>query len=115
MGVRLLPAFCAVGALFGGSGEAEKARASDGVKTCAGQIQPCAAEHGIPEYTEPVMTVMMHESRGQGNEPMQASRRTFIAKYSGKHKRHRVLRNSVFFLKKIFYVQTFLFEIRLCK
>lgn len=43
------------------------------------------------------MTVMMHESGGQGNEPMQASRRTFIAKYSGKHKRHRVLRNSVFF------------------
>lgn len=77
----LLLLFGAVGALFGGSGELEKAPVSDEVKAYAGLIQLYAAEHGIPEYTELIMAVMMQESGGQGNDPMQASECAFNTKY----------------------------------
>ena len=61
----LLLLFGAVGALFGGSGDLEKAPVSDEVKAYAGLIQLYAAEQGIPEYTELIMAVMMQESGGQ--------------------------------------------------
>ena len=77
----LLLLFGAVGALFGGSGELGKAPVSDEVKAYAGLIQLYAAEHGIPEYTELIMAVMMQESGGQGNDPMQASECAFNTKY----------------------------------
>ena len=77
----LLLLFGAVGALFGGSGDSEKAPVSDEVKAYAGLIQLYAAEHGIPEYTELIMAVMMQESGGQGNDPMQASECAFNTKY----------------------------------
>lgn len=77
----LLLLFGAVGALFGGSGELEKAPVSDEVKAYAGLIQLYAAEHGIPEYTELIMAVMMQESGGQGSDPMQASECAFNTKY----------------------------------
>ena len=77
----LLLLFGAVGALFGGSTELEKAPVSDEVKAYAGLIQLYAAEHGIPEYTELIMAVMMQESGGQGNDPMQASECAFNTKY----------------------------------
>lgn len=77
----LLLLFGAVGALFGGSGDLEKAPVSDEVKAYAGLIQLYAAEHGIPEYTELIMAVMMQESGGQGNDPMQASECAFNTKY----------------------------------
>lgn len=77
----LLLLFGAVGALFGGSGELEKAPVSDEVKAYAGLIQLYAAEQGIPEYTELIMAVMMQESGGQGNDPMQASECAFNTKY----------------------------------
>lgn len=77
----LLLLFGAVGALFGGSGDLEKAPVSDEVKAYAGLIQLYAAEQGIPEYTELIMAVMMQESGGQGNDPMQASECAFNAKY----------------------------------
>lgn len=77
----LLLLFGAVGALLGGSGDLEKAPVSDEVKAYAGLIQLYAAEHGIPEYTELIMAVMMQESGGQGNDPMQASECTFNTKY----------------------------------
>ena len=77
----LLLLFGAVGALFGGSTELEKAPVSDEVKAYAGLIQLYAAEHGIPEYTELIMAVMMQESGGQGSDPMQASECAFNTKY----------------------------------
>lgn len=77
----LLLLFGAVGALFGSSGDLEKAPVSDEVKAYAGLIQLYAAEHGIPEYTELIMAVMMQESGGQGNDPMQASECAFNTKY----------------------------------
>lgn len=77
----LLLLFGAVGALFGGSGDLEKAPVSDEVKAYAGLIQLYAAEHGIPEYTELIMAVMMQESGGQGKDPMQASECAFNTKY----------------------------------
>ena len=77
----LLLLFGAVGALFGGSGELEKAPVSDEVKAYAGLIQLYAAEQGIPEYTELIMAVMMQESGGQGKDPMQASECAFNTKY----------------------------------
>ena len=82
----LLLLFGAVGALFGSSGDLEKAPVSDEVKAYAGLIQLYAAEQGIPEYTELIMAVMMQESGGQGSDPMQASKCAFNTKYSGKHK-----------------------------
>jgi len=77
----LLLLFGAVGALFGGSVELEKAPVSEEVKAYAGLIQLYAAEHGIPEYTELIMAVMMQESGGQGSDPMQASECAFNTKY----------------------------------
>ena len=77
----LLLLFGAVGALFGGSGDLEKAPVSDEVKAYAGLIRLYAAEQGIPEYTELIMAVMMQESGGQGNDPMQASECAFNTKY----------------------------------
>ena len=77
----LLLLFGAVGALFGGSGDLEKAPVSDEVKAYAGLIQLYAAEQGIPEYTELIMAVMMQESGGKSNDPMQASECAFNTKY----------------------------------
>ena len=77
----LLLLFGAEGALFGGSGDLEKAPVSDEVKAYAGLIQIYAMEHCIPEYTELIMAVMMQESGGQGNDPMQASECAFNTKY----------------------------------
>lgn len=77
----LLLLFGAVGALFSSSGDLEKAPVSDEVKAYAGLIQLYTAEHGIPEYTELIMAVMMQESGGQGSDPMQASECAFNIKY----------------------------------
>lgn len=77
----LLLLFGAVGALFGSSGDLEKAPVSDEVKAYAGLIRLYAAEQGIPEYTELIMAVMMQESGGQGNDPMQASECALNTKY----------------------------------
>lgn len=77
----LLLLFGAVSALFGGSGDLEKAPVSDEVKAYAGLIQIYAMEHGIPEYTALIAAVMMQESGGQGDDPMQASECTFNTKY----------------------------------
>lgn len=77
----LLLLFGAVSALFGGSGDLEKAPVSDEVKAYAGLIQIYAAEHGIPEYAELIAAVMMQESGGRGNDPMQASECAFNTEY----------------------------------
>lgn len=79
--VPLLLIFAVAGAMFGGSVNLEKAPVSDEVKAYAGLIQACAMEQGIPEYSGLIMAVMMQESGGQGNDPMQASESSFNTKY----------------------------------
>lgn len=71
----------AAGALFGGSTDIGSAPVSDEVKSYAGLIQVYAMEHGIPEYTELIMAVMMQESGGRGSDPMQASECAFNTEY----------------------------------
>ena len=44
-------------------------------------IRIYAEEHGIPDYVELIKAVMMQESGGQGNDPMQASECGFNTKY----------------------------------
>ena len=73
--------FAVAGAMFGGSVDLEKAPVSDEVKAYAGLIQAYAMEQGIPEYSGLIMAVMMQESGGQGNDPMQASESGFNTKY----------------------------------
>lgn len=79
--VPLLLIFAVAGAMFGGSVDLEKAPVSDEVKAYAGLIQAYAMEQGIPEYSGLIMAVMMQESGGQGNDPMQASESGFNTKY----------------------------------
>lgn len=71
----------AAGALFGGGADIGSAPVSGEVKSYSGLIQVYAMEHGIPEYTELIAAVMMQESGGQGNDPMQASECAFNTKY----------------------------------
>ena len=77
----LLLLFGAAGALFGGSADIGNAPVSDEVKSYAGLIQVYAMEHGIPEYGELIAAVMMQESGGLGNDPMQASESGFNTEY----------------------------------
>lgn len=79
--VPLLLIFAVAGAMFGGNVDLEKAPVSDEVKAYAGLIQAYAMEQGIPEYSGLIMAVMMQESGGQGNDPMQASESSFNTKY----------------------------------
>jgi len=44
-------------------------------------IRHYAKEHGIPEYVELIKAVMMQESGGRGNDPMQASECGFNTRY----------------------------------
>ena len=77
----LLLLFGVAGAMFGGSADIGNAPVSDEVKSYAGLIQIYAMEHGIPEYAELIAAVMMQESGGRGNDPMQASECAFNTKY----------------------------------
>lgn len=77
----LLLLFGAAGALFGSSADIGNAPVSDEVKSYAGLIQIYAMEHGIPEYAELIAAVMMQESGGRGNDPMQASESGFNTEY----------------------------------
>lgn len=79
--IPVLLVFGAAGALFGGSVDIGSAPVSEEVKAYAGLVQVYAMEHGIPEYAELIMAVMMQESGGQGNDPMQASECAFNTKY----------------------------------
>lgn len=44
-------------------------------------IQRYAQQYGIPEYVQVIQAIMMQESRGQGNDPMQASECPFNTRY----------------------------------
>lgn len=79
--IPVLLLFGAAGALFGGSVDIGSAPVSEEVKAYAGLIQVYAMEHGIQEYTELIMAVMMQESGGRGSDPMQASECAFNTEY----------------------------------
>ena len=64
---------CAI-SLFGGGSESNSyTPVSAEVEAYDPLIQEYARQHGIPEYVELIKAVMMQESGGQGNDPMQAS------------------------------------------
>ena len=65
--------------LFGGGSSA--APVSEEVNAYSGIIQIYAREHGIPEYTELIKAVMMQETAGRGNDPMQASESIYNTRY----------------------------------
>lgn len=64
---------------FGGGSSA--APVSEEVNAYSALIQLYAREHGIPEYTELIKAVMMQESAGRGNDPMQASESAYNTHY----------------------------------
>lgn len=65
--------------LFGGGSSA--APVSEEVNAYSALIQLYAREHGIPEFTELIKAVMMQESAGRGNDPMQASESAYNTRY----------------------------------
>ena len=71
----------AAGALFGNGTEIGNAPVSDEVKAYTGLIQIYALEHGVPEYAELIAAVMMQESGGRSDDPMQASESGFNTEY----------------------------------
>lgn len=72
---------CAV-SLFGGGGNSNSYTAvSAEVEAYEPLIQQYAKQHGIPEYVELIKAVMMQESGGRGNDPMQASECGYNTRY----------------------------------
>ena len=72
---------CAV-SLFGGGGESNAyTPVSAEVEAYEPLIRQYAKQHGIPEYTELIKAVMMQESGGRGNDPMQASECGYNTRY----------------------------------
>lgn len=72
---------CAV-SIFGGGGNSNSyTPVSAEVEAYEPLIQKYAKEHGIPEYVELIKAVMMQESGGQGNDPMQASECGYNTRY----------------------------------
>ena len=79
----LIPLVLIVGCavfLFGGGGSTASP-VSEEVNAYTPLIQMYAAEHGIPEYVELIKAVMMQESAGRGNDPMQASESTYNTRF----------------------------------
>jgi len=69
---------------FGDSSSASFEPVSPEVESYSPVISKYAKEYGIPEYTELIKAVMMQESGGKGNDPMQASECGYNKKYSKK-------------------------------
>ena len=72
---------CAISMFGGGSNSKSYTPVSAEVKDYRPIIQKYAKEHGIPEYTDLIMAVMMQESCGKGLEPMQASECPFNTRF----------------------------------
>ena len=64
---------CAISMFGGGSNSKSYTPVSVEVRDYRPVIQQYAKEHGIPEYVDLIMAVMMQESGRQGLDPMQAS------------------------------------------
>ena len=72
---------CAV-SLFGGGGNSNSyTPVSAEVEAYEPLIQQYARQHGISEYMELIKAVMMQESGGRGNDPMQASECGYNTRY----------------------------------
>lgn len=61
---------------------------SPSVKSYEDTIQKLAKEYGIEEYAPLVSAVMMQESHGRGNDPMQASEGKYNTRFE--HKPHSI-------------------------
>ena len=72
---------CAISMFGGGSNSKSYTPVSVEVKDYRPIIVKYAKEHGIPEYTDLIMAVMMQESGGQGLDPMQASECSYNTRY----------------------------------
>lgn len=72
---------CAISMFGGGSNSKSYTPVSVKVRDYRPVIQQYAKEHGIPEYTDLIMAVMMQESGGQGLDPMQASECSYNTRY----------------------------------
>ena len=69
-------------ALFGGGTEnSGYTPVSAEVEAYTPALTKYAKEYGIPEYVELLKAIMMQESGGRGNDPMQASEGSFNTKY----------------------------------
>jgi len=65
--------------LFGNNQSTETL--SQEVMDYAPMIQKYEQQYGIPEYVQAIQAIMMQESKGQGNDPMQASECPFNTRY----------------------------------
>ena len=72
---------CAVSLFGGGSSSNSYTPVSAEVEAYEPLIRQYAAQHGIPEYVELIKAVMMQESGGRGNDPMQASECGYNTRY----------------------------------
>ena len=72
---------CAVSLFGGGVNSNSYTPVSAEVEAYEPLIQQYARQHGIPEYTELIKAVMMQESGGRGNDPMQASECGYNTRY----------------------------------
>lgn len=72
---------CSLSLFGGGSNSNSYTPVSAEVQAYQTLIQQYAKEHGIPEYVDLIMAVMMQESGGEGTDPMQASECAYNAKY----------------------------------
>ena len=68
------------GAAFSGSSESNEALSQE-VLSYTTAIQKYANQYGIPEYVSVIQAIMMQESGGRGNDPMQASECGYNTQY----------------------------------
>ena len=71
-------------AMIGNTENSSYTPVSEEVNAYEPLIRIYAQKHGIPDYIELIKAVMMQESGGQGNDPMQASECGFNTKYPNK-------------------------------
>mgnify|MGYP002677937512 FL=1 len=69
------------GAAFSGSSESNEALSQE-VLSYTATIQKYANQYGIPEYVSVIQAIMMQESGGRGNDPMQSSECPYNTRYS---------------------------------
>lgn len=80
--ILIVVLFGAFFSLIGGSGSnSSYTPVSAEVQAYEPLIQKYATQHGIPEYVELIKAVMMQESGGRGNDPMQASECGYNTRY----------------------------------
>lgn len=68
------------GALFSGSSQSAEPLSQE-VLNYTPMLQRYASEYGIPEYVAPLQAIMMQESGGRGNDPMQSSECPFSTRF----------------------------------